>query len=48
MECGAGKITKQDILRQRVWVKLDAGGKEVEVTLEDLQKEGLLKPAKKK
>jgi cell fate regulator YaaT (PSP1 superfamily) len=48
MECGSGKITKQDILTQRIWVKLDAGGKEVEVSLEDMKKEGLLKPAKKK
>jgi cell fate regulator YaaT (PSP1 superfamily) len=48
MECGCGKITKQDILRQRIWVKIDASGKEVEVSLEDMKKEGLLKPAKKK
>jgi hypothetical protein len=48
MECGTGKITKQDILTQRIWVRLDAGGKEVEVSLDDMKKEGLLKPAKKK
>ena len=48
MEGGTGKITKQDILTQRIWVKLDAGGKEVEMSIEDMKKEGLLKPAKKK
>lgn len=48
MECGSGKITKQDILAQRIWVKLETSGKEVELSLEDMKKEGLLKPAKKK
>lgn len=48
LECGSGKITKLDILRQRVWVKLEANGKEIEVTLDDMKKEGLFKPTKKK
>jgi len=47
-ECGTGKVTKQDILRQRVWVKLDTNGKEIEVFPTDIKKEAPLKTGKKK
>ena len=43
-----GKVTKQDILRQRIWIKVEESGKEVEVPLSDIKKEGFLKTAKKK
>ena len=47
-ELAAGKVTKQDILRQRVWIKVEESGKEVEVSLSDIKKEGFLKMGKKK
>ena len=43
-----GKVTKQDILRKKVWVKLDNSGKEIELSLDDIKKEGLLKIGRKK
>jgi len=46
-EFATGKVTKQDILQKKVWIKPDGGGKEIELSLEDIQKEGLLKPGKK-
>ena len=46
-ELATGKVTKQDILRKKVWVRPEGGGKEIELTLEDLKKEGLLKNGKK-
>lgn len=47
-ESGTGKVTKQDILRQRVWVKLDGNGKEIEIFPTDIKKEPSPKPGKKK
>jgi cell fate regulator YaaT (PSP1 superfamily) len=47
-ELATGKVTKQDILRQRVWIKGEDGGKEIEVSLNDIKKEGFLKMGKKK
>ena len=47
-ELGPGKIIKQDILKQKVWVKLDNAGKEIELSLNEIRKEGLLKIGKKK
>ena len=45
---GPGKVTKQDILKQKVWVKLDDSGKEIEVSLNEIKKEGFLKRGRKK
>ena len=42
-ELATGKVTKQDILRKKVWVRPEGGGKEIELSLEDLKKEGLVK-----
>jgi cell fate regulator YaaT (PSP1 superfamily) len=47
-EFGEGKITKQDILRKKVWVKLDATGQEIELTASEIKKEGFLKIGRKK
>jgi cell fate regulator YaaT (PSP1 superfamily) len=47
-ELVTGKVTKQDILRQKVWIRAEDGGKEVEVSLNDIKKEGSLKTEKKK
>lgn len=45
-EFGIGKVTKQDILKQRVCVKLDSG-KEIEVSVHEIKKEGFLKIGRK-
>jgi cell fate regulator YaaT (PSP1 superfamily) len=47
-ELATGKVTKQDILKQKVWIRPEDGGKEVEVSLNDIKKEGFLKTGKKK
>ena len=47
-ELATGKVTKQDILKQKVWIRPEDGGKEVEVSLKDIKKEGFLKTGKKK
>jgi cell fate regulator YaaT (PSP1 superfamily) len=47
-ELATGKVTKQDILKQKVWIRAEDGGKEIEVSLNDIKKEGLLKVGKKK
>jgi cell fate regulator YaaT (PSP1 superfamily) len=47
-ELATGKVTKQDILKQKVWIKAEDGGKEIEVSLNDIKKEGFLKMGKKK
>lgn len=44
---GIGKVTKQDIIKQKVWVKLD-NGKEIEVSIQEIKKEGFLKIGRKK
>jgi cell fate regulator YaaT (PSP1 superfamily) len=46
-ECGAGKVIKQDILRQKVWVKLDSGN-EIEISPHELRQEGTPKAGGKK
>ena len=46
-ELGAGKVIKQDILKQRVWVKLESG-KEIELSSHEIKKEGFLKMGRKK
>ena len=46
-ELGAGKVIKQDILRQRVWVKLESG-KEIDLSSHEIKKEGFLKIGRKK
>ncbi len=43
-----GKVTKQDILRQKVWIKPDNSSKEIEVPLQEIKKESILKVGKKK
>ncbi len=43
-----GKVTKQDILRQKVWIRPDDGSKEIAVPLEEIKKESFLKIGKKK
>ena len=45
-EFGTGKVTKQDILRQRVWVKLDSS-KEIEVSAKEIKDKGFLKIGRK-
>jgi cell fate regulator YaaT (PSP1 superfamily) len=47
-ELATGKVTKQDILKQKVWIRADDGGKEIQVSLNDIKKEGFLKTGKKK
>lgn len=44
-EFGAGKVIKQDILKQKVWIKLDSG-KEIELSTHEIKKEGFLKIGK--
>jgi len=46
-EFGTGKVTKQDILRQRIWVKLESG-KEIEVSTNEIKDKGFLKIGRKK
>ena len=41
------KLGEENLLRKKVWIKPDTGGKEIELSLEDIQKEGLLNPGKK-
>jgi len=47
-ELGPGKITKQDILKRKVWVKLDDSGQEIEVSPNEIKKEGFQKIGRKK
>ena len=46
-EFGIGKVTKQDILRQKVWVKLDSG-KEIDVSANEIKDKSFLKIGRKK
>lgn len=43
-----GKVVKQDILRQKVWIRPDNSNKETEVPLQEIKKESFLKIGKKK
>ena len=47
-ESATGRVTKQDILRQKVWIKPDNSNKEIEVPLQEIKKEGFLKIGRKK
>ena len=47
-EFATGKVTKQDILRQKVFIKLDNSVKEIEVSLNEIKKDSFLKIGRKK